>query len=649
MASAQDHRRSEQGILSAFFEHSPTCLVLLNRDFDFLRVNAAYAHACRRPIADFAGKNHFELYPSPVIEDFRRVVREKTAWSASGRPFVFPDHPEWGTTYWDLSLMPLLDEHGGVEFLILSLHDVTPIVRAERELLASQARYQQLFELSPAGILIHDEARYLQANPRAARMLGYDGPEELVGLALEAPIHPDDRARVRRGAATIAEERAVGSTSDLRMLRKDGSVLLVQANVGACEFGGRPAVQVILSDMTERRKLEEELRQAQKMESIGRLAGGVAHDFNNLLTVINAYADLAIRSTAATPQLRADLTEVRKAGERAAELTKQLLAFSRRQVLQPAKLRVHDVLVETKSLLRRLLPENIELTLAGEREQADVFVDRGQLEQVVMNLAVNARDAMLEHGGRLELATEEVEVTAGEASAHDGLIPGRYVKLRVADNGCGMDARTKAHIFEPFFTTKELGKGTGLGLATVHGIVHQSGGSIMVESEPRRGTTFDVFLPIFVSIPPTSPTPPARPRTSRATTGRETILLVEDEAAVRAVVHRGLEEAGYTVLTAADAEEALRVAASTKDVVHLLLTDILLPRGRGNELAAQLAIERPGIRVLFMSGYVDDETLEHAILPAHARLLSKPIVVDELLQGVRAALDEAPERAVDLA
>ena len=330
MASAQDHHRLEQGILSAFFEHSPTCLVLLDRDFDFLRVNAAYAHACRRPIADFVGKNHFELYPSPLIEDFRRVVREKIAWSASGRPFVFPDHPEWGTTYWDLSLMPLLDDHGDVEFLVLSLHDVTPIVRAERELRASHARYQLLFELSPAGILIHDDTRYLQANPRAARMLGYDRPEELVGLAIEAPIHPDDRERVRRGAATIAAERTASSTSDLRMLRKDGSVLLVQTNVGACEFGGRPAVQVILTDMTERRKLEEQLRQAQKMESIGRLAGGVAHDFNNLLTVINAYADLAIRSTAATPQLRADLAEVRKAGERAAELTKQLLAFSRR-------------------------------------------------------------------------------------------------------------------------------------------------------------------------------------------------------------------------------------------------------------------------------------------------------------------------------
>jgi two-component system, cell cycle sensor histidine kinase and response regulator CckA len=401
------------------------------------------------------------------------------------------------------------------------------------------------------------------------------------------------------------------------------------------------ALNVLLDDLSfrvrERERAEERLRQSQKMEAIGNLAGGIAHDFNNLLSVILGYTDLVMQALPPDDANVADLQEVRHAGERARELVQQLLAFSRRQMLEPRLLDLNSILRGMEKMLRRLLGEGVELSLLTFSRLAKIKADPGQLEQVLMNLAVNARDAM-PSGGKLTLETSNVLLDDSYAIEHPELLPGHYVMLAVTDSGIGMDAETRSRVFEPFFTTKPQGKGTGLGLATVFGIVRQSGGHVLVYSEPGRGTVFKVYLPQDEgSIE--QPTLVGSPVTDLH--GSETVLLVEDDDQVRALVRLVLGRNGYNVLEAQNAGEAFLICEEYPAAIQLLLTDVVMPRMTGRQLADRVQPQRPHMKVLFMSGYTDDSVVHHGVLEADIAFLQKPVTPDGLLRKVREVLDDA--------
>ena len=386
----------------------------------------------------------------------------------------------------------------------------------------------------------------------------------------------------------------------------------------------------------ELRTSEEQLRQAQKMEAVGRLAGGVAHDFNNLLMVMRGYGELLLNRLDANDPLRRNAEEIQEAAKRATALTQQLLAFSRKQVLQPKVLELNAVVTEVEKMLRRLIGEDIELAATLDLALGRVKADPGQIEQIILNPAVNARDAMPQ-GGRLTLKTSNVTLDQAYARQHRGARPGPHVLLAVSDTGVGMDAETQSHIFEPFFTTKDAGKGTGLGLSTVYGIVKQSGGTIWVESAPGRGTTFEIYLPLVEKVAAGGELHPALPAPPPG--GTETILVVEDEMSVRRLAAEFLGSNGHTVLEAQDGGEALQVCEEHRGPIHLLITDVVMPGMSGRELAVRLAGRRPEMKVIYMSGYTDDAIVQHGVLEEGIPFLQKPFSLDALARIVREGLE----------
>jgi signal transduction histidine kinase/CheY-like chemotaxis protein len=396
-----------------------------------------------------------------------------------------------------------------------------------------------------------------------------------------------------------------------------------------------------MHDITERRKLEAQFRQAQKMESVGQLAGGIAHDFNNLLTVINATADFGLAQLREGDQLHEDLREIRRAGERAAALTRQLLAFSRKQILQPEVMNLNTIVVGMESLLRRLIGEDIDLVVVPTQSLGNVKADSGQIEQVIANLAVNARDAMPQ-GGKLTIEMRNVEIDEQyEALRGVAMQPGPYVMLAISDTGIGMDEVTRAKLFEPFFTTKGPGKGTGLGLSTVYGIVKQSDGFIWVYSEIGRGTSFKIYLPRVAEVAGSKQRSP----TVASAHGTETILVVEDVRGLRLIAKRMLESAGYTVLTAASGEEALLLLKRHEQQVHLVVTDVVMPGMSGLTLAKRSNGTRPGMKVLYISGYTDDVVVRHGMLDEGMPFLGKPFTAIDLTRKVREVLDSQSRSA----
>jgi signal transduction histidine kinase len=428
-------------------------------------------------------------------------------------------------------------------------------------------------------------------------------------------------------SGTIGEERAIES------LKGGATDYVVKDHLGGFVSKVRRALREA-DDRERRKKLEQELRQAQKMEAIGRLAGGVAHDFNNLLTVISGYARLALGRAATNDPLMGDLEEVIRASEGAASLTRQLLTFSRRQVVAPMVLNLNQRVTEMTKMLKRIIGEDVELVTRLEPALGNVKADPGQVEQVIMNLAVNSRDAM-PGGGKLTIATGNAVLDPAESADHPDAPPGPHVLLTVTDTGTGMSADTKAHLFEPFFTTKEQGKGTGLGLSTVYGIVRQSGGSIEVVSEPGRGATFRIRFP---KVEERVESGKETRITPRAPTGSETVLVVEDSDSLRRLVNHVLLKHGYTVLLAHDGEDALMVSGAHTGPIHLLLTDVVMPRMGGTELATRIVLTRPDIRVLYTSGYIERTGLETAAADGKLAFLAKPFTPDELARRVREVL-----------
>jgi len=505
---------------------------------------------------------------------------------------------------------------------------------AAQALAESEAHYRVLFERHPNPLWVYDleTAAFLAVNEAAVQHYGYSR-QEFLGMRLEAIRPQEDVERLRDYRSTL--EAGLVEAGEWRHRKKDGTIIDVDITRHTLTFAGRPAALAIARDITQRKSLEAQLLQAQKMEAVGRLAGGVAHDFNNLLTAILGSADLLLESLGPDHSEREEAEEIRKAALRAADLTRQLLAFSRQQVLAPQVLDLNEVVANMDKMLRRVIGEDIDLRTAPSRDLGAVRADRGQLEQVVMNLAVNARDAMPK-GGKLTIETANMELDEAYAREHPVVKPGSYVMLAVSDTGVGMDAETRARIFEPFFTTKPKGKGTGLGLATVYGIVKQSGGYIWAYSEPGRGTSFKIYLPRVedVAVPARS-----TPATTPSLRGSETILLVEDQEEVRRLVRRVLEARGYTVLVAASGAEALQVAATHAGPIQLLVTDVIMPAMSGREVGLLVAAARPEAKVLYLSGYADESIVHHGVLEPGIAFLQKPFTAQGLARKVREVLD----------
>jgi PAS domain S-box-containing protein len=498
----------------------------------------------------------------------------------------------------------------------------------------SEEKYHSLMERANDAIFVLTRSgKVLEANRRAAELLGRPR-EELLGRVYEEFTPADERARAREEFRKLLETGSA-RLDNVQFVRGDGRLVSVDCSYSVVQVGSGHVVMVIARDVTERDRLQQQLAQAQKMEAVGRLAGGVAHDFNNLLTVISGYSELVQDRLGSDAATRALVAEIGKAGERAAALTRQLLTFSRQQVIAPQILDVNAVVADTGKMLRRLIGEDIELTTSLDPALGRVKADPGQIGQVILNLAVNARDAMPK-GGKLTIETQNSELDESYSRLHPDARPGRYVLLGVSDTGSGMDTATMARIFEPFFTTKGPGKGTGLGLATVYGIVKQGGGHVAAYSEVGRGTTFKVYLP---RIEGRSLTSGSHPGLIKHVAGTETILLVEDEEAVRTLAALALRLSGYTILEADGVEDALRILEKHTGPLQLLVTDVVMPGVGGRVLADRLTERRPHLKVLYLSGYTDDAIVRHGVLEAEAHFLQKPFTGTALARKVREVLD----------
>jgi hypothetical protein len=495
--------------------------------------------------------------------------------------------------------------------------DISERRRAETALRASEEQYRLLFEQAPFAKLLYDEdtLRILAVNEMTVREYGYSRTEFLAMTLRD--ICPSDLAKHRK---------------------KDGTVIDVDVTMQRFALAGRACALVVALDVTDHNRMEQQLRQSQKMDAIGNLAGGVAHDFNNLLSIILSYSEMLSAELKPADPMRHDLDEILGAGRRAAALTRQLLAFSRQQILQPKILDLDAVIADVSKMLHRVVGEDIELTFVSSAGLGKVLADPGQVEQILMNLVVNARDAM-KKGGHLTIETANIALDAAYVAMHADVKSGNYVMLAVTDTGEGMTAATRARMFEPFFTTKELGKGTGLGLSTVFGIVRQSGGHIWVYSELGAGTTFKVYFPLIETNRQPAVMRGDVPET-RARLGTETILLVEDEESVRALTRTILERHGYFVLEARSGGDALLICEQHTAKIHVLLTDVVMPRMSGRQLAERLGTVRPDMKILYMSGYTDDSIVRHGVLDSDVSFLQKPITPEALTTKLREVIDD---------
>jgi len=623
-------RQTEQGFRS-LAENVPDIIARFDRAHRHLFVNRQVERVTGKRAGEFIGKTNRDLGMPPRLVEFWDGKLEEAA--RGGQPvtmeFAYPAVD--GLRHFEARLVPELGPDRTVATTLCVCSDITDRKQAEQALrhLAAIVESSQdaIIGMTLDGVIT-------SWNAGAVRIYGYSAAEasgQPVAM-LAPPERQDEVARVldrlRQGAPSEQLETV--------RVRKDGRPVAVSLSVSPIrdDQGVLSGISTIARDITAHRQLEEQFRHAQKMEAVGQLAGGVAHDFNNLLTVINGYSELLLSALPANVPTWQAAAQIHRAGERAAALTRQLLAFSRQAVLDPQVLDLNAVVLEIDKMLRRLIGEDIELATALQPEIDRVFVDPGQIDQVIINLVVNARDAMPQ-GGQLTLETRNVELDESYAATHLAAKPGHYVMLAVTDTGCGMPPEIKARIFEPFFTTKATGKGTGLGLATVYGIIKQSGGGIEVYSEIGVGTTFKIYLPAVGRAAAVAPAAPAA-----IPGGTETLLLVEDDAAVRGIALLALESCGYRVLAAAGAREALRLADEHRDAIDLLVTDVVMPEMNGRQVAAAVKARCPAARVLYLSGYTDGAVIRHGILETEVAFLQKPFKPSDLASKVRTLLDQ---------
>jgi PAS domain S-box-containing protein len=586
-----------------------------------------------------------ELQASSFLEqvhpDDRERVRdanERARSTGNGKTLEYRFHHKDGSwLFLESTASVIRNANGEPEKLVIVNRDITERKRAQEALCRSESDFRSVVEHAPYGIYRASmSGELLQVNPALQKMLGYESVEELLGQNLESKVfrHAGEYQRVTELLTRIVEFK----DTEMDWKRKDGDPITVRCSGRRIddEKGLPTYVEVFAEDVSERRTLEKQLRMAQKMEAIGRLSGGIAHDFNNLLSVIIGYSRIIRKALSANGELSEHAAEIEKAGQRAASLTKQLLAFSRQQVLTPVVLDLNALASDMQKMLPRLLGEDIEVSLELDPTLGMLKADQSQIEQVIMNLAVNARDAMPD-GGTLDIRTRNVRLDQTYSRTHPGSQPGEYVALIVTDTGTGMDTETLTHIFEPFFTTKERGQGTGLGLATVYGIVKQSNGYIWVESAPGHGSSFQIYLPRYQGSPEEDSQQVGRGEEMH---GSERILLVEDAEPLRRIAKTFLEGAGFCVIAAESGEQALTMAQKSPRQFDLLLTDVVMPGMNGRVLAEQLRCRQPGLRVLYMSGYTDSFIVGHGVLEQGTHLLQKPFTEETLVRKVRGVLDE---------
>jgi PAS domain S-box-containing protein len=539
------------------------------------------------------------------------------------------------------------NENGEPEKLVIVNRDITERKKVQEALARSEASFRSLVEGAPHGIYrAATTGQFLQVNPALQRMLGYESAQELFKADLPTQVFRNtaDYQRMNEFLARSNELKDI----ELEWKRSDGEPIVVRCSGHRVDAkdGGPGYFEVFAEDITEKRTLERQLRMAQKMEAIGRLSGGIAHDFNNLLGVIIGYSGVLKKSLDKSQPTYEYAMEIEKAGQRAASLTRQLLAFSRQQVLTPSVLSLNSLVSDMEKMLPRLLGEDINVSLSLEPALGNVKADQSQIEQVIMNLAVNARDAM-PSGGKLQIQTANVELDLVYTRDHPGSKAGSYVMLAIADSGTGMSPETIAHIFEPFFTTKGVGEGTGLGLATVYGVVKQSNGYIWVDSAPGKGSTFQIYLPRNLDTEQVSVAKP-EVQSREKPQGSEMILLVEDAEPLRKLAQAFLESNGFRVLSAQSGEAALDVAARHSGTFDLLLTDVVMPGMNGRVLAEQLSMRQPGLKVLFMSGYTDSFIAGHGVLQKGTNLLHKPFTEEIFISKVREVLEGGKNALPDL-
>jgi PAS domain S-box-containing protein len=631
---AEEALRHQNEMQQTILDSIPVMIAFLDRESRHHLVNRCWQSTLGWSLEEVQHKDILaQIYPDPAYLEY---VRDYIA-AAAGTWGDFKSRTRDGRildTSW--VNVPLSDGSNiGIGI------DITERKRAEEALRLSQEMFQKAFHASPDTMVLHtlSEGRHIDVNESFLRLIGYRR-EELVGrTAMDLGLWWD--LAQRNEYLRILREQGRVRDLEICVRTKSGEARTLLLSAEVVEIAGQDSVVAIGKDISERKQaeqermhLEEQLRQAQKMEAVGRLAGGVAHDFNNILMVINGYAQLVLRRLSPRHPMRQRLNEIRKAGERAASLTRQLLAFSRRQILVPRILDLNKAVADTKEMLRRVIGEDVELVIRQGHKLAKVLADPGQIEQVLVNLAVNARDAM-PGGGRLTIETGNVDLREAETGELPGAAPGPYVMLAVSDTGAGMSKEVMEHMFEPFFTTREQGKGTGLGLSMVYGIVKQSGGYVRAQSEPGHGSAFRIYLPC---APVGSGKPAARSTKARLARGRETVLVVEDELAVRQVVAAALRSSGYKVLEAGSGEETMRRLRRHEGPLHLVLTDLVMPRMNGRQVADSVRTLYPEVKVVFMSGYTDDALLRHGVSDTQALFLQKPFTMETLTQKVREAL-----------
>jgi PAS domain S-box-containing protein len=581
--------------------------------------------------AEMLGRPYADRFPEADRAAVRHEIRKRAAgveWHGE-----YEDCRKDGKRVWlHARVGPIADAAGRPVGVLGLAYDLTDRKRAE-EALAAVTR-----SVGDAIVTADERGTIGSVNPATERLFGY-AAAELVGRSVRV-LMPEPHGR--RAGGYLAEylrtgtARIIGTGREVEGRRKDGTKFPADLSVTECRIEGARCFTGVIRDITERKRLEAQFMQAQKMEAVGRLAGGVAHDFNNLLTVINGYCDMLLPATPPGHPAWGPLTAVRDAGERAAALTSQLLSFSRKAIVAPRMLDLNDVIAQSEKLLRRLIGEDVLLAAALAPTPCRINADPTQLDQVIMNLAVNARDAM-PTGGRLTLATRRVRVADGDLPRAAEVRPGWFVELTVRDTGCGMPDDVKAKLFEPFFTTKGPGRGTGLGLAVVHGVVKQAGGHVSVESAVGAGTAFRILFPEAAAPPQALSGAHVLP----VPRGTETVLLVEDEEAVRTLCRIALESQGYAVLAAGSGSEALAALDRHAGPIHLLVADVVMPNMSGRELADAARARLPGLRVMYVSGYTDDAVVRHGVREATDAFLQKPFTPLGLVRKVRAVLDGA--------
>src|SRR6267143_2013503 len=637
-ARAEEARRQGEERFGALIEHGADAVALVAPDGTLLFASHSIERLLGFAPVELVGHPGFEQVHPDDLPRLYAALRDIIA--SPGTPASLElrwRHKDGSWRHIDAVAVDRLAEPA-VGAIVVNFRDVTERRKAEAALRESEERYRTLVEgVRDIIFALTPEGTIASLNPAFETITGWRR-EEWVGQPFERLVHPEDLplalellGRVVRGELRPASQfRVRTAKGDYRAGEFSATPQLHEARLVGILGNGR--------DATERVQLEQQLRQAQKMEAVGRLAGGIAHDFNNILTAITGYADLLLEDLGATDPRRQDADEIHKAADRAAGLTRQLLAFSRQQVLQPTVLEVNKLVSDLEKMLRRLLGEDVELTTRLAPTTGRVKADPGQLEQVIMNLAVNARDAM-PNGGKLTLETGNMDLDEAYAADHYPARAGPFVMLAVSDTGVGMSEETQVHMFEPFFTTKEKGKGTGLGLATVYGIIKQSGGFIWVYSEVGHGTTFKVYFP---SLDKSVPLPATR-QVGAAPKGDGTILLVEDEAALRVLAAESLKRLGYTVIQAGNGLEALAVADQHSGDIDIVVTDVVMPRMGGPELVEKLRQKRDGLAVIFMSGYTDGAILENARIGSGAILLNKPFSTELLARRIREVQQNADD------